>query len=61
MKMAQATGILFKGIIPKRTIITMRTEKTGDFATLSLSDDVGVMLQVEVTPAIKRLLKDVIK
>ena len=61
MKYAIARGMIFKGIIPKQTDIAVRTEKTGDFTTLSLSDDKDLMLQVVVTPEVKKVLKDICK
>ena len=64
MKIAEARGIIIKRRIPipKETVVTVRTETTDGFSTLSLADDIsGVMLQVVVTPEIKRLLKEVCK
>ena len=61
MKYAIATGIVFKGMIPKETQVAVRTETTGNFSTLSLSDDDSVMIQIVVTPEVKRILKAVIK
>ena len=44
--------------LPRQTVITMRTETTGDFNTLSLADDdKGLMLQIIVTPEIKKMLR----
>ena len=61
MKAATATGFIFKGFLPKIAPITVRTETTDEFTTLLLSDDDKLMLQVVVTPEIKRLLKDITK
>lgn len=61
MKYAIATGMVFKGMIPKQTEIAVRTERTGDFKTLSLSDDETTMIQVVVTPEVKKVLKDICK
>jgi len=61
MKYAIARGMIFKGIIPKQTEVAVRTEVTGDFKTLSLSNDNDLMIQVVVTPEVKRVLKDICK
>ena len=61
MKYAIATGMVFMGMIPKETQVAVRTETTGNFSTLSLSDDDSVMIQIVVTPEVKRILKAVIK
>ena len=61
MRSAIAQGMVFKGIIPKHTAVTVRTETTGDFSTLSLSDDKDIMVQIVVTPAVKKVLKGVCK
>lgn len=64
MRIAQARGMVIKGKlpIPRDTVVTVRTETTDGFSTLSLADDIGgVMLQVVVTPEVKRLLKEVCK
>ena len=52
-----------KGItIPKMCAITVRTEATGDFKTVSFADDDGgVMIQVVVTPEVRKLLKSISK
>ena len=62
--MADARGIIIKGKIPipKVTVVTIRTETTGGFSTLSLADDIsGTMIQIAVTPEVKKLLKEVSK
>lgn len=63
MKYAIARGIVIKGMIPipKQTEVAVRTESTGDFKTLSLSDDKDLMIQVVVTPEVKKVLKDICK
>ena len=63
MKYAIARGMVFKGKMPfpKQTEIAVRTETTGNFKTLSLSDDKELMLQVVVTPEVKKVLKDICK
>lgn len=64
MRIAEARGIVIKGKlpIPRDTVVTVRTETTDGFSTLSLADDIGgLMLQVAVTPEVKRLLKEVCK
>ena len=63
MKYAIARGMIIKGNIPipKQTEVAVRTETTGDFKTLSLSDDKDLMIQVVVTPEVKRVLKDICK
>lgn len=64
MRIAEARGLIMKRRIPipEETVITVRTETTDGFSTLSLTDDIGgVMLQVVVTPEVKRLLKEVCK
>lgn len=62
MKNAIARGLIInaKLPLPVLTKIDVRTESTGDFKTLSLSDD-NVMIQVVVTPEVKKLLKDICK
>ena len=60
MKTAQARGIVFNGAVSevaKMRPITVRTETTGDHTTLSLSDDEDVLLEIVVTPAIRKLIK----
>ena len=64
MRIAEARGMVIKGKlpIPRETVVTVRTETTDGFSTLSLADDIGgMMLQVVVTPEVKRLLKEVCK
>lgn len=61
MKYAIARGMVFKGFIPKQTEVAVRTEVTGNFRTLSLSDDNDLMIQVVVTPEVKKVLKDICK
>ena len=64
MNMCIATGLVMDSFIPVNppTEITVRTEKTGEFITLSLAGDKeGIMIQVIVTPEVKRLLKGILK
>ena len=60
MKMAIARGMVIKGSIPRPSEIAMRAETTGAFRTLSLSNDKDLMLQIVVTPEVKKILKEVI-
>ena len=63
MKLATTTGFVFTNgvFIPNSTEITVRTETTGNFSTLSLADDdKGLMIQIAITPEIKKMLKGVI-
>ena len=43
------------------TAVTIRTETTGNFSALSLSDDKDILIQIAVTPAVKKILKGVCK
>lgn len=63
MKYAIARGMIVNGKlpIPKQTEVAVRTERTGDFKTLSLSDDKDTMIQVVVTPEVRKILKDICK
>ena len=61
MRSAIAQGMVFNGIVPKPTAVTIRTETTGNFSTLSLSDDKDILIQIAVTPAVKKILKGVCK
>ena len=64
VEMATATGIVVNDPTQplRETAISVRAEKTGEFATLSLADDMrGIMIQVVITPAVKKLLKKYIK
>lgn len=63
MKMCQASGIIVvdhNGLKYVEIPVSVRTERTGDFCTLSLSDDKGIMIQVEITPAVRKLLKGIL-
>ena len=63
MKFATTAGFVFTNgvFIPKSTEITVRTETTGNFSTLSLADDdKELMIQIAITPEIKKMLKGVI-
>jgi len=62
MKDAITTGLLCeKGRMSlKPREITVRAETTGKFSSLSLSDDAkGTMIEIAVTPEVKRILKGV--
>jgi hypothetical protein len=49
-------------LFPRPSEITIRTETTGNFSTISFAqDDDGIMLQVPVTKELKKLLKGVIE
>lgn len=49
-------------ILPHPSEITIRTETTGNFSTVSFAqDDKCIMLQVPVTEELKKILKEVIK
>lgn len=64
MKDAITTGLVCeKGRMSlKPREITVRTETTGHFSTLSLADDAkGLMIEITVTPEIKRILRGVSK
>lgn len=63
MKYAIARGMICKGMmpIPKPTEVAVRTEVTGNFKTLSLSNDKDLMIQVVVTPEVRKILKDICK
>lgn len=63
MKSATTAGFVFTNgvFIPNSTEITVRTETTGNFSTLSLADDdKELMIQIAITPEIKKMLKGVI-
>lgn len=46
----------------RETAVTVRAQKTDEFITISLADDAqGILVQVIVTPAVKKLLKKYIK
>ena len=61
MRSTVARGMICKGMIPKPTEITIRTETTNGFSTLSLSDDKDTLIQIAVTPAVKKVLQGVCK
>lgn len=63
MRIAVAKGMICKGMIPvsKPTEVTIRTETTDGFSTLSLSDDKDTLIQIAVTPSVKKVLKDICK
>lgn len=60
LEMATATGIVVNDPTQplRETAITVRAEKTA----ISLADDIrGIMIQIVLTPAVKKLLKKYIK
>ena len=64
MRIAESRGLVIDGKlpIPREAVVTIRTETTRGFSTISLADDNGgVMLQMVVNPEVKRLLKEVCK
>ena len=63
MRSAVARGMICKGMIPipKPTEVTIRTETTNGFSTLSLSDDKDTLIQIAITPAVKKVLQGVCK
>ena len=59
MKQAISRGLVFDGMtLPHQAAITLRMEKTGEFITISLSDDDKVMIQAVVNREFKKILKD---
>ena len=64
VEQATATGLVVVDITQplRETAVTVRAQKTGEFVTISLGDDMqGIFVQVIVTPAVKKLLKKYIK
>lgn len=64
MKIASATGVLMTGAcFPLQpTEITVRTETSDGFSSLSLSDDrMSVMIEITINPEVKRMLKQLVK
>ena len=62
MKTAITAGLIWRGIGMKESVITVRTERGDDYDTLSLgADELGLMIEIRVTPEVKRLLKEVSK
>ena len=59
MKKAITAGLVWRGVGMRESVITVRTEKgRDDFTTLSLADDeLGLMIEIRVTPEVKNLLK----
>lgn len=57
MKYAIARGLIFKELKVKQSVIAIRTEISEDFKTLSLSNEDDLMLQIVITPEVKKLLK----
>lgn len=63
MRMCQGRGMIVvdhNGLKYVEIPVSVRTEKSGDFCTLSLSDDKGIMIEVVVTPAVRKLLKEIL-
>lgn len=61
MKLAVTNGMNMTAnpFMTKRMVV--RTEKTNNFATLSIADeDEGVMLQIVVSEEVKKILKDIV-
>lgn len=63
MKTCQVRGLLMGGTFGMMpSVITVRSESSDNFHTISLSDDrYEVMIQIPVTPEVKKILKEVIK
>ena len=64
MKYVIIPGFCFTNerLFPTSDEITIRTETTRNFTTISFAqDDKGIMLQVPVTEELKKILKEVIK
>ena len=62
MKVTVTDGInpTVNPFMTKRMVV--RTEKTGKFATLSITDeDEGVMLQIAISDEVKKQLKEVLE
>ena len=56
----QGLNPMVNPFMPKEMVV--RTEKTGNFATLSIADeDNNQMLQIIVNDEVKKMLKEVIK
>ena len=60
MKTCICRGLIIGKTMDEK-VMTVRTERTGDFITLSISDDESIMIQIVVNPAVKKLLKEVIR
>lgn len=62
MYIIDTNGLIFMGdnpIIPRPHNIVLRIEKRDGFTTLSLSDDEKILMQIPVTPEIRRILKKI--
>lgn len=61
MKQCTTRGLEFTGasLIPNVVPITLRIKKTSELTTLSLSNDRDIMLMIDITPEVKRLLKGI--
>lgn len=62
MKQCISRGVEFTGAspIPNVVPITLRIKKTPELMTLSLSNDKDIMLMIDITPEVKRILKGVL-
>lgn len=61
MKVAVTKGLNIARSIINMKPMVVRAEKTGDFSTLSISDEAsGDMLQIVVNESVKELLNDII-
>lgn len=63
MRLCQVRGLLMGGTFGMMpSVITVRSESTDNFHTISFSDDrYEVMLQIPVTPEVKKILKEVVR
>lgn len=60
MYIIDTDGLIFTGenpYIPRPHNIVLRIETRGGFSTLSLSDDEKILIQIPVTPEIRKILK----
>lgn len=63
MKICIVQGFYYNhnSLFPRPEEITIRTETTRNFTTISFAqDDKGIMLQVPLTKEFKRILKEII-
>lgn len=59
MKLAKAEGMI--NGFPIKTDITVRTETTGDFHTISFSDDKKLMILIAVNEDVKKILREIVR
>lgn len=65
MYIIETKGLIFSGyngdnaIIPRIHNIVLRIETRDGLTTLSLSDDEKILLQIPVTPEIRKILKKI--